>query len=77
MDLKQLEYFRRRLQLANRDAKEAIEFTVQYCDSSELQFSAVQALQRKCEILWVMLDSIQGADINEQQDIFPVKDCVA
>ena len=56
-----LDYFRRRLTQARRDSGEALEITVQHCNTRELQNAAIVALQFKCEILWSMLDAILHA----------------
>jgi pyrroloquinoline-quinone synthase len=53
-----LEYFRNRLTQARRDSGEALELTVTYCRTRELQQAALDALQFKCDLLWSMLDSI-------------------
>jgi pyrroloquinoline-quinone synthase len=56
-----LDYFRRRVTQARRDSSEALEITVQHCNTRELQNAAIVALQFKCEILWSMLDAILHA----------------
>jgi pyrroloquinoline-quinone synthase len=53
-----LDYFRRRLLQAPRDSREALELTLKYCDTPELQQAAVGALSFKCNLLWAMLDAI-------------------
>ena len=53
-----LDYFRRRVTQARRDSNEALQITLDYCDTAELQERAVRALQFKCELLWAMLDAI-------------------
>jgi pyrroloquinoline-quinone synthase len=55
-----LEYFRKRLIQAPRDSGEALELTLQYCRTREMQDAAVGALRFKCELLWAMLDSIHA-----------------
>ena len=55
-----LEYFRSRLTQARRDSGEALELTLTYCATQEAQEAAVSALQFKCDLLWVMLDSIHA-----------------
>jgi pyrroloquinoline-quinone synthase len=54
-----LEYFSRRLTQAPRDSGEALELTIQHCNTPELQQAAVNALQFKCDLLWTMLDAIE------------------
>ena len=53
-----LDYFRRRVTQARRDSNEALQITLDHCDTKELQDKAVQALQFKCDLLWAMLDAI-------------------
>ena len=53
-----LDYFRRRVTQARRDSNEALQITLDYCDTAELQERAVRALQFKCDLLWAMLDAI-------------------
>jgi pyrroloquinoline-quinone synthase len=62
-----LDYFRRRVTQARRDSSEALEITVEHCNTPELQDSAVRALQFKCDVLWCTLDAIHHAyaDIKE------------
>jgi pyrroloquinoline-quinone synthase len=54
-----LEYFRQRVPRARRDSDEAIRFVLQHARSQELQDACVQALVRKTEILWHLLDCVQ------------------
>jgi|SRR5579859_3951640 len=56
-----LEYFRNRLTQARRDSGEALELTLEYCNTRESQEAAVRALQFKCDLLWAVLDSIHLA----------------
>jgi len=56
-----LEYFKNRLTQAPRDSGEALEMTLHYCNTRELQQAAVRALEFKCDLLWSMLDSIHWA----------------
>ena len=67
IDPQGLDYFRRRVTQAGRDSGEALEITIEHCDTPELQDAAVRALQFKCDVLWCMLDAIQHgyADIKE------------
>jgi pyrroloquinoline-quinone synthase len=53
-----LEYFRNRLTQARRDSGEALELTVSYCNTRDLQNAALKALRFKCDLLWSMLDAI-------------------
>jgi pyrroloquinoline-quinone synthase len=61
-----LDYFRRRISQARRDSDEALAFTIQYCNTAELQREAVLALEFKCDVLWTILDSIYHAYANSQ-----------
>jgi pyrroloquinoline-quinone synthase len=56
-----LEYFERRLTQARVDSGEALELTLTHCDTAALQREAVAALERKCSILWTMLDAMMMA----------------
>lgn len=56
-----LQYFRIRPPRAQRDSEEAIALVISLANTRVLQDACVQALVRKTEILWHMLDSIQAA----------------
>ena len=56
-----LAYFRSRTVLAPRDAAFGIDYVVRSALTAGDQQRAVQALERKCEILWQLLDAIEGA----------------
>lgn len=56
-----LDYFRSRVPRARRDSLEAIEFVVAHATSYALQEKCVQALIRKTEILWHLLDCVHAA----------------
>jgi pyrroloquinoline-quinone synthase len=56
-----LDYFRRRVTQARRDSNEALEITIEHCNTRELQDFAIKALQFKCDVLWSMLDAIHQA----------------
>jgi pyrroloquinoline-quinone synthase len=53
-----LDYFRRRITQARCDSDEALQITLEYCNTRELQREAVRALEFKCDVLWSMLDAI-------------------
>jgi pyrroloquinoline-quinone synthase len=61
IDARGLDYFRRRVTQARRDSDEALEVTLEYCNTPELQGQAVRALEFKCDVLWAMLDAIHHA----------------
>jgi pyrroloquinoline-quinone synthase len=52
------DYFNRRLTQARRDSECALDFTLRYCSTPELQRQAVDALSFKCDVLWAVLDAI-------------------
>ncbi len=52
------DYFHRRLIQAPKDSDSALDLTLRYCTTPELQEAAVQALVFKCDILWAVLDAI-------------------
>jgi pyrroloquinoline-quinone synthase len=52
------DYFKRRLTQARKDSDSALDLTLRYCTTPELQAAAVKALSTKCDILWSMLDAI-------------------
>ena len=56
-----LDYFRARLVQARVDSDEGLELTLSRCTTRALQERAVAALERKCRILWSMLDAIMAA----------------
>jgi pyrroloquinoline-quinone synthase len=53
-----LDYFRSRVPRARSDSDEALELTMTWCDTVELQEEATRALSTKCDVLWAVLDSI-------------------
>ena len=56
-----LEYFRSRPPLARQDSMQAIEFVVAHATTYEQQARCVDALIRKTEILWHLLDCLYTA----------------
>jgi pyrroloquinoline-quinone synthase len=54
-----LDYFRRRLVQAPRDAQYALDLVVERCSTREQQERAVAALAFKTEMLWAQLDAIE------------------
>jgi len=57
-----LDYFRRRLEQAPRDANYALELVVQRCRRRDQQDAAVVALRFKTEVLWAQLDAIERGE---------------
>jgi pyrroloquinoline-quinone synthase len=60
-----LTYFRTRVVRARRDSEEAVDYVVANADSYDLQSRAVDALVRKTEILWHLLDAVDAAGQRE------------
>ena len=56
-----LAYFRSRLTQAPRDSEHALEVVMEHCRTPEEQARAVAALSFKNDVLWSMLDAIDGA----------------
>jgi pyrroloquinoline-quinone synthase len=56
-----LAYFRARLTQAPRDSEHALEVVIEHCRTPEEQARAVAALSFKSDVLWSMLDAIEGA----------------
>jgi pyrroloquinoline-quinone synthase len=56
-----LDYFRRRISEAPRDARSALEFVLSNASSRQDQEKAVAALNFKCDVLWSLLDAVESA----------------
>jgi coenzyme PQQ biosynthesis protein C len=56
-----LAYFRTRVSRARDDSKEAIEFVIQQATTRDVQERCVDALVRKTEVLWHLLDCLYAA----------------
>jgi pyrroloquinoline-quinone synthase len=56
-----LRYFRTRTRQAPVDAAFGLSFVLREADTSELQDRCAAALERKCEILWSLLDAVEAA----------------
>lgn len=61
-----LDYFRSRTQQAPQDAQEGLSFIDRQVNTDEERSACVNALTRKCEILWKFLDSIEWAHSHPQ-----------
>jgi pyrroloquinoline-quinone synthase len=61
VDTSGLEYFRSRTQQAPRDAAEGLRYVLEHAVTPADQQRCVAALERKCEILWRLLDAIEAA----------------
>jgi pyrroloquinoline-quinone synthase len=56
-----MQYFRRRLDQADRDADFALAYVKRNATSPELQAAAVDAVRFKCNVLWAQLDALHHA----------------
>ena len=56
-----LRYFQTRTYQAPRDAECGLAYTIENARSSEDQQRCIAALERKCEILWSLLDAVERA----------------
>jgi pyrroloquinoline-quinone synthase len=56
-----MQYFRRRLDQANRDADFALEFVKRHARTPESQAAVVDAVRFKCNVLWAQLDALHHA----------------
>jgi pyrroloquinoline-quinone synthase len=61
VDPEGLAYFRSRTQQAPRDASFGLAFVLENARTREDQERCLAALERKCEILWSLLDAIEAA----------------
>ena len=55
-----LQYFRNRLSQAPRDAEHALALVTERSTTRAAQERAIAALEFKCDVLWVLLDSVQA-----------------
>lgn len=63
VDREGLAYFRSRTLQAPRDAGFALGWVLEHAASLEVQERCVAALERKCELLWRLLDAVQAAHV--------------
>jgi len=56
-----LRYFRSRTTQAPSDAKQGLAYVLQHATTAEDQEKCLAALNRKCEILWSLLDAVEAA----------------
>lgn len=61
-----LEYFQLRISRATLDSNQAVEFVVQHATTYSLQERCVEALIRKADILWTMLDHLSTAYVETE-----------
>jgi pyrroloquinoline-quinone synthase len=59
-------YFRQRLSEARRDVDHGLQITLDHFRSREQQEHALDILQFKLDVLWVMLDAMQMAYVHQQ-----------
>jgi pyrroloquinoline-quinone synthase len=59
-----MQYFRRRLDQANRDADFALAYVKEHAVTAEQQAAAVAAVRFKCNVLWAQLDALHHAYVN-------------
>jgi pyrroloquinoline-quinone synthase len=52
------DYFRSRVTQSRVEADHALELTLTYCHTRDLQEQAVGALEFKCDVLWAILDAL-------------------
>jgi pyrroloquinoline-quinone synthase len=61
IDERAMQYFRRRLDQANRDADFALDYVKRHATTVEAQMAAVDAVRFKCNVLWAQLDALHHA----------------
>lgn len=54
-----LDYFLSRTHQAPRDAEEGLAFVLEHADTTEREERCVAALEKKCSILWQLLDGVE------------------
>jgi pyrroloquinoline-quinone synthase len=59
-----LAYFRSRVRQASDDSRHGLAFVISHAKTREDQERCLRALERKCEILWRLLDAIDGAGLH-------------
>jgi pyrroloquinoline-quinone synthase len=59
-----MQYFKRRLDQANRDADFALDYVRRNAITSEMQASTVDAVRFKCNVLWAQLDALHHAYVS-------------
>jgi pyrroloquinoline-quinone synthase len=59
-----MQYFRRRLDQANRDADFALDYVKRHACTPELQTAAIEAVRFKCSVLWAQLDALHHAYVD-------------
>ena len=59
-----MQYFRRRLDQANRDADFALDYVKRNALTREAQEAAIAAVRFKCDVLWAQLDALHHAYVS-------------
>lgn len=68
VDRETLAYFRGRVTRAKADSHEAIDFVLAHATTREVQERCIEALVRKTEILWALLDAVDRAFPDARDD---------
>jgi pyrroloquinoline-quinone synthase len=61
IDERALQYFRRRLDQANRDADFALDYVKRHATTPAEQAAVIAAVRFKCDVLWAQLDALHHA----------------
>jgi pyrroloquinoline-quinone synthase len=56
-----MQYFKRRLDQANRDADFALDYVKRHAVTPEVQQASIDAVRFKCNVLWAQLDALHHA----------------
>jgi pyrroloquinoline-quinone synthase len=64
VDQRAMQYFKRRLDQANRDADFALDYVKRNATTPEMQAAAVDAVRFKCNVLWAQLDALHHAYVS-------------
>lgn len=67
IDAEGLAYFRTRVSQGRRDSREALDLVMGWARTRDDQERAVAALRFKCDVLWSLLDTVDGASRGEQE----------
>jgi pyrroloquinoline-quinone synthase len=64
VDERAVQYFRRRLDQADRDAEFALDYVKHHATTAAEQAAAVDAVRFKCDVLWAQLDALHHAYVS-------------
>lgn len=56
-----MQYFKRRLDQANRDSDFALDYVKRHATTPKMQAAAIDAVRFKCNVLWAQLDALHHA----------------